>query len=163
MRSQFLFFVTILCYSLEGFTQSSQNDSLPNATLPACIQYALTHQPHIQQSLLDEKIANATIRTKLGDWFPQISLDAYYQHNIKLPTNFFNGAFIANGTSNISSIGISGTQNIFNPDVFVQFKIGKVNFYKLLQIFRQCFNFNCFHLCDEFTTSFNTGRYTNIL
>ena len=55
MRSQFLL-VTLLCYSVKGFTQSSQNDSLPNATLPACIQYALTHQPHIQQSLLDEKL-----------------------------------------------------------------------------------------------------------
>ena len=119
MRSQFLFLVTIICCSVKGFTQSSQNDSLPNATLPACIQYALTHQPHIQQSLLDEKIAKATIRTKLGDWFPQISLDAYYQHNIKLPTSFFNGAYIANGTSNISSIGLSGTQNIFNPDVLL--------------------------------------------
>jgi len=119
MRSQFLFLVTLLCYCAKGFTQSSQNDSLPNATLPACIQYALAHQPHIQQSLLDEKIAKATIRTKLGDWFPQISLDAYYQHNIKLPTSFFNGAFIANGTSNISSIGLSGTQNIFNPDVLL--------------------------------------------
>src|SRR4029078_5373480 len=119
MRSQFLFLVTILCYSVKGFTQSSQKDSLPKASLPACIQYALTHQPHIQQSLLDEKIAHATIRTKLADWFPQISLDAYYQHNIKLPTNFFNGACITNGTSNISSIGVSGTQNIFNPDVLL--------------------------------------------
>ena len=119
MRRQFLFFVAIICYSVKGFTQSSQNDSLPNATLPACIQYALIHQPHIQQSLLDEKIAHATIRTKLGDWFPQISLDAYYQHNIKLPTNFFNGAYTANGTSNISSFGVSGTQNIFNPDVLL--------------------------------------------
>ena len=119
MRSQFLFLVTIICYSVKGFTQSSQNDSLPNATLPACIEYALTHQPHIQQSLLDEKIARATIRTKLGDWFPQISLDAYYQHNIKLPTNFFNGAYTATGTSNISSVGVSGTQNIFNPDVLL--------------------------------------------
>jgi outer membrane protein len=119
MRSQFLFLAAFTCYCAKGFTQSPQNDSLPNATLPACIQYALAHQPHIQQSLLDEKIAKATIRTKLGDWFPQISLDAYYQHNIKLPTSFFNGAFIANGTSNISSIGLSGTQNIFNRDVLL--------------------------------------------
>jgi len=119
MRSQFVFFATLLCCSLKGFSQSSQDDSLPNATLQACIQYALTHQPHIQQSLIDEKIARATIKTKLADWFPQISLDAYYQHNIKLPTNFFNGAYIANGTSNISSIGVSGTQNIFNPDVLL--------------------------------------------
>ena len=119
MRSQFLFLVAMVCYSLKGFSQSSPNDSLPNATLPACVQYALAHQPHMQQSLIDEKIAHATIRTKLADWFPQISLDAYYQHNIKLPTNFFNGAYIANGTSNISSIGVSGTQNIFNPDVLL--------------------------------------------
>src|ERR1051326_397830 len=119
MRSQFLFLVTVICYSVKGFTQSPQNDSLPNGTLPACIQYALTHQPQVQQSLIDEKIASATIKTKLAEWFPQNSLYAYYQHNIKLPTNFFNGAFIANGTSNISSIGVSGTQNIFNPDVLL--------------------------------------------
>ncbi len=66
-----------------------------------------------------KKLQRATIRTKLGDWFPQISLDAYYQHNIKLPTNFFNGAYTATGTSNISSVGVSGTQNIFNPDVLL--------------------------------------------
>ena len=119
MRNQFLLIAIILSCSLKGFTQSSQKDSLPNATLDACIQYALTHQPVIQQSLLDEKITQATIRSKLGDWFPQLGLDAYYQHNFKLPTNFFNGAYTANGTSNISSIGISGTQNIFNRDVLL--------------------------------------------
>jgi outer membrane protein len=119
MRNQFLLLAIVFSCPFRGSTQSSQSDSLSSATLPACVQYALTHQPVIQQSLLDEEIARATIRTKLGDWFPQISLDGYYQHNVKLPTSFFNGNYTATGTSNISSFGISGTQNIFNRDVFL--------------------------------------------
>jgi outer membrane protein TolC len=114
----FLVAFAFLC-SLKGFAQSSQIDTLANATLPACVQYALKHQPYIQQSLIDEKIAEATIRTKLADWFPQLNLDAYYQHNIKLPTSYFGGNYVATGTKDASAIQFGATQNIFNRDVLL--------------------------------------------
>jgi outer membrane protein TolC len=125
VRNLFLIAVAIVFVTINGFSQPSQHDSLPNATLPACIQYAFKHQPIIQQSLIDERIVDATIRTKLADWYPQINFAGYYQYNIKLPTNLFNGNYITTGTSNIASIGLSGTQNLFNRDVLLASRSAK--------------------------------------
>jgi len=118
VRNLFLI-AAIVFVPIKNFSQSSQHDSLPNATLPACIQYAFKHQPLIQQSLIDQKIVDATIKTKLADWYPQVSFAGYYQYNIKLPTNLFNGNYITTGTSNIASVGLTGTQNIFNRDILL--------------------------------------------
>ncbi|NIM34203.1 MAG: TolC family protein, partial [Hydrotalea flava] len=46
-------------------------DTLAQATLQSCVQYALQHQPIVQQSLIDEQIVDKTIQTKLADWYPQ--------------------------------------------------------------------------------------------
>ncbi len=119
IRNLFLFSVIVLYCSFKGFTQSSVDTSLANATLSDCIQYALKHQPLIQQSLIDEKIIEGTIRTKLADWFPQLNLNGYYQRNIQLPTSFFGGNFISNGTHNVSAVEFAATQNIFDRDVLL--------------------------------------------
>jgi outer membrane protein TolC len=108
--------------SFSTFAQPTSNDTLSSATLPACVQYALEHQPAIQQSLIDEKIAAATIHSKLADWFPQLNLNASYQYNIKLPTLYFGGNYIANGTKNNSAVQLGATQNIFNRDVLLALK-----------------------------------------
>src|ERR1043165_7810779 len=64
----------ILLASLKGYSQISQTDTLGNATLADCVDYAIKHQPFVQQSLIDEKIAEANIRARLADWFPQVNL-----------------------------------------------------------------------------------------
>jgi len=115
----FLFATAFFLKPFSGYTQSLQGTPQSNTTLSACIQYALQNQPLIQQSLIDEKITEGTIRTKLADWFPQLNLDANYQHNIKLPTSFFGGNFVSNGTHNVSSVNFTATQNIFNRDVLL--------------------------------------------
>ena len=123
MKQFFLFaVVTFFLKPFGGFGQNPSDTTLSNATLSICIQYALTHQPYIQQSLINEKITDATIRTKLADWFPQLNLDASYQHNIQLPTNFFGGNFVSNGTHNVSAVNFAATQNIFNRDVLLAFR-----------------------------------------
>src|SRR5438874_4710167 len=121
-RNLLILVAAICCCSFKGLTQSLQNSSLANATLSDCIQYALKHQPVIQQSLIDERIAQETIRTKLADWFPQLNLDAYYQHNIQLPTNFFGGNIVTSGSHNISAANFAATQNIFDRDVLLAFR-----------------------------------------
>jgi len=119
-KSNFLLVMTaFLLKPLSGFTQNLPDTTSSNVTLSACIHYALQHQPLIQQSLIDEKITEETIRTKLADWFPQLNLDASYQHNIQLPTSYFGGNFVSNGTHNISSVNFAATQNIFNRDVLL--------------------------------------------
>jgi outer membrane protein TolC len=48
-----------------------------------------------------------------------LNLDAYYQHNIKLPTTYFNGNYVATGTKDASAVQFGATQNIFNRDVLL--------------------------------------------
>jgi len=63
--------------------QARTGDSLQAATLQQCVQYALTHQPNIQQSLIDQQIVETTIKSKLADWYPQLNLAASLQHNFQ--------------------------------------------------------------------------------
>ena len=118
IRNLILTAASAFCF-FNVFAQPASNDTLPSATLPACVQYALEHQPVIQQSLIDEKIAAATIHSKLADWFPQLNLNASYQYNVKLPTLYFGGNYVSNGTKNNSAVQFGATQNIFNRDVLL--------------------------------------------
>src|ERR1043165_6236748 len=85
--------------------QAQTSDSLlPSASLQNCVQYAIKHQPLIQQSLLDEEITEKQIRIKLADWYPQLNFNYNYQHNFQLQSTVFGGNLIKIGTNN-SSLG----------------------------------------------------------
>ncbi|HEX4851243.1 MAG TPA: TolC family protein, partial [Puia sp.] len=62
---------------------------LQDATIEQCIQYALQHQPSVNQSMIDEQITDKAIKGKLADWLPQINLTANYQNNFMLPSTKF--------------------------------------------------------------------------
>jgi len=102
--------------------QKPQQDTLANATLEACVQYALKHYPLVQQALLDEQITDRQIKSKLADWYPQLNLNANYQNNFQLPSVAFNGATVHSGTYNTSTVGLALTQNIFTRDVLIALK-----------------------------------------
>ncbi|MDE3126235.1 MAG: TolC family protein, partial [Bacteroidota bacterium] len=95
-----IFFAVFLSVGIVSFSQSQTtikpaiHDTLSVATLQACVQYALQHQPLVQQSLLDEQIVERTIQTKLADWYPQISMNYYLQHNFQLPAFYFGGNYV---------------------------------------------------------------------
>jgi outer membrane protein len=98
----------------------SEGDSLlTDASLENVVQYALTHYPLIQQSQIDEATARETIKTKLADWYPQISFVYNYQRNIQLQTLVIAGNAIKAGYFNQSSPQLFATQNIFNRDVLL--------------------------------------------
>lgn len=118
------FYATVLCglFSCCFFYTRSQNapDSLlQQPSLQSCVQYALKHYPQVKQAYLDEAITEHEIKSRLAQWYPQISLSANYQDNFQLQKAYFNGSYINNGTYNSSFIGLSGTQNIFNRDVLL--------------------------------------------
>ncbi len=102
--------------------QEKNDPVLQVATLDNCVQYALKHYPYIQQALLDEEITERQIRSRLADWYPQISFNASYQNNFQLPVTYFEGAAVASGSYNAATFGLSGTQNIFNRDVLLASK-----------------------------------------
>ncbi|MFC4232968.1 TolC family protein [Parasediminibacterium paludis] len=98
----------------------AQNDSvLQHASLETCVQYALKHQPLLQQSAIDEQTTEYSIKSKLADWYPQLNLDYNVQHNFQLPTSYFNSNYIKQGIDNTSSALFSVTQTIFNKDVLL--------------------------------------------
>ena len=114
-------FSILLLLNRPLFPQQENNaDSLlKGGTLKDCVEYALTHQPFIQQSLLDEKITDHEINSKLSDWFPQLNFNINLTHNYKLPTTIFQGNPAKVGLINTSGAEFSLTQTIFDRDVFL--------------------------------------------
>lgn len=106
----------------------AQQDSIPmlqNPTLSNCIDYAIRHNPDIQNAALNEQITEAEIQNKLSDWYPQINFTYNLQHNIQLPTFIFNGNVSHSGSYNTSGANFSLTQNIFNRDVLLASRTSK--------------------------------------
>src|SRR5688500_5724305 len=100
--------------------QQPANDSLlPEATLDNVIQYALRHQPAIQQALVNEQITEYTIKSRLADWYPQINFGYTFQHNFRLPVFIFGTEVRRIGVENVSALQFTASQNIFNRDVLL--------------------------------------------
>src|SRR5687768_3903541 len=113
----FVFLLTLFPGWVQG--QSTQDSLLLTATLDNVVQYALTHQPAVQQALVDEQIANKVIKGKLADWYPQINFTYNYQRFFDLNTAVFDGRVIPIGLTNTSSTQFTATQNIFNRDALL--------------------------------------------
>ena len=92
---------------------------LGEATLQNCIQYALKKQPAINQSQIDELVADREIKSKLADWLPQLNLYANYQNSFILQEIPFGSQIIKTGTYNSSTAQFSLTQTIFDRDVLL--------------------------------------------
>lgn len=98
----------------------SGTDTLEKGSnLQTCVQYALTHYPAVEQSMIDEEIAGRTVKSKLADWFPQINFSLSVQHNFQLPVSVFGGNPVQIGVRNTSIGQFSLTQTIFNRDVLL--------------------------------------------
>jgi outer membrane protein len=99
--------------------QTTSDSTLHSADLKKVVEYALIHQPTVQQAKLDEEITNKAIKGRLADWYPQINFAFNYQRFIDLQTSVIGGNPIRFGVNNTSSAQFTGTQNIFNRDVLL--------------------------------------------
>jgi outer membrane protein len=106
-------------WSAPSYAQKVPDSLLSNATLQACVQYALQHQPVVKQSQIDESITEESIKSKLADWYPQLGLNAAVQHYLQVPSTAFNGQVVQAGVANTSSAAFQLTQNIFNRDLLL--------------------------------------------
>jgi len=97
----------------------AQDSLLQNASLDRVVQYALVHQPAVQQAITDEEIANKIIKGKLADWYPQVNFTYNYQHFTDLQSSVIGGNVIRFGVENTSSTQFTATQNIFNRDALL--------------------------------------------
>ena len=105
--------------SLHSQSQDVADTLIGKGTLINCIDYALAHQPEIQQSLLDEQITDHEINSRLADWFPQLNINMNLTHNYKLPQSVVGGVPVVTGLLNTSAAQFSLTQTIFDRDVFL--------------------------------------------
>lgn len=116
---RFLFLCLVPASTLCAQQYPNGDSLLPVATLDNVVQYALKHQAVIQQALIDERITNAQVRSRLSGLLPQINLNYLLQHNFQLPTNFINGNYIPLGVGNTSALQLAVSQNLFSADLFI--------------------------------------------
>ncbi|CAN5453230.1 outer membrane channel protein TolC [soil metagenome] len=110
----------LLGFSTNSKAQAAASDStITEATLEKVMQYAITHQPLIQQSLIDEGITDQLIKSKLADWYPQVNFNYSLQHNFQVATAVIGGNVVKLGVDNVSAGQFSVKQAIFNPDVLL--------------------------------------------
>lgn len=108
-----------------GFAQRTTDSLARQAYLADCIQYALSHQPTVRQSVIDQEIAERTIQSSLSAWYPQISAGYNLQHYLKQPATLFpdptTGEAVPRviGAKNTSTASLSLTQTIFNRDLLL--------------------------------------------
>jgi outer membrane protein TolC len=120
---------------LQPVTQLAGADS--SLTLKQCIDYAMIHQPGLNQSLINISIARQTNAINLATWLPQVNASGDLIHYIQSPKN---GTTVAAGggtttggtttttpTTGVSSKGssyansfipgVTVSQNIFTPSL----------------------------------------------
>ena len=118
-RKFFLSLLVFLLLALNIAIAQTGDSLLGEATLQNCIQYALKKQPAINQSQIDELVADREIKSKLADWLPQLNLYANYQNSFILQEIPFGSQIIKTGTYNSSTAQFSLTQTIFDRDVLL--------------------------------------------
>lgn len=117
-----IFFSIILCFLLSSNVVKAQQPAdslLQEVTLPSAIQYAIRRQPLIQQSLVDEQITDARIRSKLADWYPQVNFNYSLQHNFIVQKTVIGGNTVKLGSDNTSAGQFYVSQYIFNRDALL--------------------------------------------
>jgi len=112
--------IIFLLSTFKGSSQATSSDSLLQvASLPNVIQYALNRQPVVQQSVIDEKITELDIKSRLAEWYPQVDFNYVLQHNFQVQTSIIGGNPVRLGVENTSGFQFSATQTIFNRDVLL--------------------------------------------
>ena len=126
MKKPFLWLVMFICSGCPylSYSQNKPDSILRDATLAQCVQFALKNQPLVRQALIDEEIAENTIRSNLSAWLPQLNGGFLFQHYLKLPTSFFPDASgvkrpIKTGVKYTSNVQFGVSQNIFNRDLLL--------------------------------------------
>ncbi len=123
-RNRMLYRLMILVLLLPMLAQAQETTPQPDsllqdATLENVVQYALKHQPLVQQALIDEQITEKTIQGKLADWYPQVNFVYNYQRTFDRQTSIIGGTPVKFGVFNTSALQLNGTMNLFNRDVLL--------------------------------------------
>ncbi|NIG55935.1 TolC family protein [Chitinophaga sp. Cy-1792] len=131
-------FLLLLCVTIPRAAFSQQvDDSIPSLSLQQCIDYALQHQPALQQAVIGTSIAKTTNQINQSGWYPQVGVTANLNHYLQRPTTLsnINGVQTPVQTSlvNTSTPGIGVTQAIFQPSLIYASRIAPLSLKKAEQ------------------------------
>lgn len=119
-RKPYWLMLAVLLTANVSYAQTNASDSvLQSATLEKVVEYALVHQPAVQQAIIDQEITNRIIRGKLADWYPQINASFFYQRTFDINSTVFEGVARQLGTHYNSNAQLNATQTLFNRDVLL--------------------------------------------
>jgi outer membrane protein len=102
-------------------------------TLDQCLNVALANQPVVRQARIDQEIAQANNQVALAGWLPQVGVQGTAQHYFQLPFTIFPDATTGVltprqiGVRNVTTVGLSGTQVIYNNDVYLAARSKRFN------------------------------------
>jgi len=103
--------------------KDTTNAGAPTLTIKQCIDYAMIHQPALNQAQINIEITKATNAIDLSTWLPQINASGDAIHYIQqsqyssATTNTGTSATTRSGTTNSFIPGISVSQTLFNPSL----------------------------------------------
>ena len=118
------FFVLIFFTAPQIFAQNiNTNDTAQYLTLQQCIDYAMQHQPALNQSIINVSIAKTTNAINLAGWYPQVGISGNLTHYIQLPTSYVTNTSnpggplvkVKTGVVNTVIPELSATQALFSP------------------------------------------------
>ncbi|RFS20152.1 TolC family protein [Chitinophaga silvatica] len=106
-------------------------DSINTLSLKQCIDYALQHQPAVQQTILLKSITKEANAVNLSGWYPQVGVTVNYNHYLQEPISLsnINGVETPVQTSVVNTAipGVGVTQNIYNPSLIYVSRIAPLN------------------------------------
>ena len=117
-----LFFPVIL------FAQTSSDTVAASFTLKQSVSFALKNQPLLKQAYIDEQINERDVNIGLSAWLPQINSTNSIQHYFQRPTGAAAGAGGAQNFAiahNVSTLGVTASQALYNNDVVLASKASK--------------------------------------
>jgi outer membrane protein TolC len=113
----FFLFIIFFSFSINAYSQNN-SDTSESLTLAQCIDYALKHQPLLQQSLINIDITRSTNKISLAGWLPQAYVSGNFTHYLELPSAISDstgGKVIKTGITNTFVPALTVTQAIFSP------------------------------------------------
>lgn len=120
---------------ISAYSQESEMPANNAFSLQQAIDYAITHQPAVQNALIDEQIAKQQVNEIRGIGLPQVSGSFDVNNFIELPTQLIPGEFFGGqpgtfipvqfGTKYNATAGVSASQLIFDGSYIVGLQASK--------------------------------------
>src|ERR1700749_3380704 len=97
LRKYLFLSICTFCISIAVYSQPS-NRTDTALTLDQCVDYALKHQPFINQAILNQAIVRATNAINASGWLPQVNVGGNLTHYNSLPTSYINNNGVVTAT-----------------------------------------------------------------